>query len=143
MTSKYARDEYERRFLLGADLPACCDRREIVDRYIEGTRLRLRNLGGTLKLAKIEDLAPGHKKLTNIYLTEAEAAVFRTLRAKEVRKTRYTVVHRGKSWSIDEFESGLRIAEVEHQRGEKIDLPDWCGEEITGRAEYSGWSLSQ
>ena len=64
--SKYARIEFERRFLLErlpADVKVVAVRR-IVDRYIEGTRLRLREIidpdgAGVYKLAqKIPDETP-------------------------------------------------------------------------------------
>ena len=142
MGDKYARDEFERRFLVSENAPIG-ETRQIVDRYIVGTRLRLRDFGGVLKLGKIEDIAPGHKKLTNIYLSEVEAELLRTLPAKELRKTRHTVFYNGKQWSIDVFATGPRIAEVEHEPGESIEIPDWCAEEITGDPAYSGWSLSQ
>ena len=93
---KYARWELERRFLL-ARVPEEVDRRAaslIVDRYIDGTRLRLRRIepqdGGepTYKLGQKEAPDPSdfsRTTITNIYLSAEERAaapvLHRALRA--------------------------------------------------------------
>lgn len=64
-----------------------------------------------------------------------------------IEKTRYEVRLHDKIWEIDEFEGlnqGLIIAEVElKNENEKVTLPDWIGEEVTGDAKYYNTSLSQ
>jgi hypothetical protein len=81
MPSRYARVEIERRFLLagvpeGADVLAVT---EIDDRYLDGTRVRLRRMaqvGGATQL-KLTQKVPGpdagarQGALTTIYLSDA------------------------------------------------------------------------
>jgi hypothetical protein len=83
---KYARIERERRFLLPGPPPpaaAAAGRRRITDRYLTGTRLRLRRVDHAdtgaceVKLTqKVPAGAPGFVQglITTIYLSAAEAA---------------------------------------------------------------------
>lgn len=96
---KYALEEIERRWLV--DLAAAgplaqfpC--REIDDRYLTGTRLRLRCMrDGTQvvhKLCKKYGKAPGGvEPITNLYLTQAEYETLAQLPALAVRKHRYAI----------------------------------------------------
>jgi CYTH domain-containing protein len=92
----------------------------ILDRYIEGTTLRLRRLEDqeghaifklTQKLP--ERTFPAQQgRITNLYLTAAEHEVLAPLPAKTLRKIRYSVPPFG----IDVFEEtlkGLILAEAE------------------------------
>lgn len=62
-----------------------------------------------------------------------------------IEKTRYSVDHAGKVWTVDVFEGeneGLVMAEVELDRPqEEVDLPDWVGEEVTDDPRYRNSSL--
>jgi len=62
-----------------------------------------------------------------------------------IEKTRYIVQHNGLKWEIDDFEganNGLILAEIElSQEDQKIELPDWIGEEVTGNPDYYNASL--
>ena len=55
-------------------------------------------------------------------------------------KTRYKVEHAGKIWEVDIFEgrhAGLILAEVELESPEeKVALPDWVQEEVSGDPRY-------
>lgn len=63
-----------------------------------------------------------------------------------IKKTRYAMGR----WELDEFHDafgGLLVAEIElDSEDEGIDLPEWVGEEVTGKGEYTnaglveGWS---
>jgi len=57
-----------------------------------------------------------------------------------IDKTRYLVKYGQHTFEIDEFygeNEGLVIAEVELQsENEKIEKPDWLGEEVTGNIRY-------
>jgi len=57
-----------------------------------------------------------------------------------IDKTRYILDYKGLTWEIDEFHrenSGLVIAEVElKSESQKIELPAWIGEEVTGDERY-------
>ena len=57
-----------------------------------------------------------------------------------IDKTRYLIKYGQHTFEIDEFygeNEGLVIAEVELQsENEKIETPDWLGEEVTGNIRY-------
>lgn len=63
-----------------------------------------------------------------------------------IEKVRYSVVHGGRRWSIDEFagrHAGLVLAEVElDEPDEPVDLPTWVGEEVTDDPAYRNAALS-
>lgn len=62
-----------------------------------------------------------------------------------IEKTRYEVEYDNLTWEIDIFEGenkGLILAEVELQSvNQKVKLPDWIGEEVTGNRAYSNSNL--
>jgi hypothetical protein len=111
---KYARLEVERRFLLDA-LPDLAGARvlRITDRYVHGTRLRLRVVHeGDSVLRKLGQKVPrstSTNEHTTLYLDEAEHALLRALPADELSKTRYVL----DGWSFDEHATGLLLAETE------------------------------
>ena len=55
-------------------------------------------------------------------------------------KVRHVIIHAGAVWHIDVYEGilhGVVLAEVELQQADqKLDLPGWVGEEVTGDASY-------
>lgn len=57
-----------------------------------------------------------------------------------IEKTRHIVIYENKTFEIDVFEgknSGLTIVEVElENENEKIKLPEWIGDEVTGDEKY-------
>jgi CYTH domain-containing protein len=125
ISTKYAHIEQERRFLLPA-MPGGSheDERFVRDRYIEGTRLRLRlveqagrppehKLGQKVRLQGPPPLAVAH---TTVYLDASELALLARLPAADLSKTRRNVSIVGCTMSIDEFNgplSGLVLAETE------------------------------
>jgi CYTH domain-containing protein len=151
--SRYARTEIERRFLLdgvpdGAEVVKCVD---IEDRYIDGTRMRLRRQverDGPTVLKLTQKLpAPGahgeQGALTTFYLSDAEHAALATLPAATLRKARLSIVPYG----IDVFAApldGLFLAEVEF-----ASLDDaaafrpaaFCRAEVTGDRRFTGGAL--
>ncbi|MCK6560084.1 CYTH domain-containing protein [candidate division KSB1 bacterium] len=62
-----------------------------------------------------------------------------------IEKNRYKVAHAGLTWEIDEFfgeNNGLVVAEVELQDAQqKIELPAWIGEEVSGDPRYFNANL--
>lgn len=97
---KYAHVERERRFLLAeAALSAVTVTRMINDRYLVGTRLRLRRAersdgGCELKLTqKVPVARPGAVQglITNTYLSSAEYDLLASLPAAVLSKTRFSV----------------------------------------------------
>jgi CYTH domain-containing protein len=155
MPSKYARVEIERRFLLdgvpeGADVLAV---HEIHDRYLDGTRVRLRRMahvGGDTQLKltqKLPESDGGARQgaLTTIYLSEAEHAAFARLPAAELRKSRLRIAPYG----VDVFHgelAGLFLAEVEFASVEDAGAhaaAAFCRAEVTADRRFTGGSLAR
>lgn len=65
-----------------------------------------------------------------------------------VVKRRYRIEHKGRTWELDLFQSERVIPsmiveiEIEHE-DEKLDLPPWVGDEITGDRWYSNAMIAQ
>ena len=149
----YARVEWERRFLL-ARFPAeakVVQVRRIVDRYIDGTNLRLRRMSGadggqifklTQKLAEPR-MTARQGLITNIYLACEEFDVLSQLPARILMKTRHSVPPFG----IDVFEGELRglvLAEAEFNSAEEaaaLQLPPFLHREVTADVRFNGGRL--
>jgi CYTH domain-containing protein len=153
--SKYGKLERERRFLLRSFPPGVepqCVRR-IVDRYIVGTSLRLREMRdesgeAVYKLTQKIPMPGGGAQqgwITTIYLSANELAVFAQLPANLLRKTRHSVPPFG----IDVFEDRLRglvMAEAEFQSAEEAEalvLPHFVIREVTGDERFTGGRLAE
>jgi CYTH domain-containing protein len=155
MHSKYARVEVERRFLLagvpeGADILAVD---EIDDRYLDGTRLRLRRMaqvGGATQLKltqKVPEPDGGARQgvLTTIYLSEAEHAAFARLPAAELRKSRLSIAPYGVDVFHGELE-GLYLAEAEFgttQDAAALVPAAFCRAEVTTDRRFTGGELAR
>jgi CYTH domain-containing protein len=151
--NKYSRIERERRFLIrefpSGALVTCV--RRITDRYIEGTRLRLReqqdDRGSTVfKLTqKIPERGTGAQQghITNMYLTKDEHALLAQLPAKLLSKTRYSVPPFG----IDVFGGslkGLVLAEAEFDSADSaaaLVLPHFFVQEVSDDVRFTGGQL--
>ena len=122
---KYARVERERRWLLdpAAAVPECDDVLAIVDRYVAGSRLRLRETLArdgtrTRKLGHKVRLGEGPEEIacTSLYLDEAEWELLAGLPAAELRKERRRLHVDGRVVAVDVFAGhceGLVLAEVD------------------------------
>jgi CYTH domain-containing protein len=150
---KYARIEWERRFLLDR-FPgqAVVTRvRRIEDRYIEGTTLRLRQQRDedgqmAFKLTqKLADKTAGARQglITSMYLTATDFGVLAALPAKVLTKARHSVPPFG----IDVFDgalSGLVLAEAEFHSAVEVAtlaLPSFIGPEVSDDPRFTGGSL--
>ncbi len=64
-----------------------------------------------------------------------------------IKKTRYQLMINQKIWVVDIFDgsnSSLKIAEIElNSESEEIQVPSWCGQEITGMKSLSNASLAK
>ena len=64
-----------------------------------------------------------------------------------ITKTRYQLKINEKNWVVDSFHgsnSSLKIAEIElNSESEEIQIPSWCGKEITGIKSLSNASLAK
>lgn len=138
---KYARLEVERRFLLAA-LPDLTGARQlrITDRYVHGTRLRLRLVeeDGQAPVRKLGQKVPrgvSTNEHTTLYLDSAEHLALLMLPADELRKTRWVL----DGWAFDEHQSGLLLAETEG------DGEPWfryvC--EVTEEVAFTGGALAR
>lgn len=151
---KYARIERERRFLLSGppQVSAVLATYRIIDRYLTGTRLRLRrvqhinNGHDEYKLTqKIPAGTPGPIQglITNTYLTPAEYQVLAGLPAAVLCKTRLSVPPVG----IDIFHgplTGLITAEAEFASdtaAAAFTPPPYCTAEVTDDPRFTGGSL--
>jgi CYTH domain-containing protein len=152
--SRFARPEWERRFLLYRFPPnaqvECV--RKIVDRYITGTSLRLRRVtdsdGSTVfKLTQKHNhnaLGALQGELTTIYLAEEEYNILAALPASLLEKTRNSVPPFG----IDVFKGrlmGLLLAEAEFssaEEAETLGLPPFLSKEVTSDPRWTGGFLS-
>ena len=65
----------------------------------------------------------------------------------KITKTRYHLKINEKEWIVDSFHDSnlsLKIAEIElKSESEKIHIPSWCGQEITGEKSLSNASLAK
>jgi CYTH domain-containing protein len=153
---KYARVERERRFLLAAppDPAQVSGRRRITDRYLTGTRLRLRRVERTdngavdLKLTqKLPAGRPGAVQglITNTYLSEAEYDLLATLPGAMLSKLRVTVP----PVVVDLFDPplhGLVIAEREFRDDDTargFQPPAEVVAEVTDDPRFTGGCLAQ
>ena len=149
----YAKPERERRFLLRTDPPPGEVMRRIEDRYIDGTRLRLRRvevgLDAVYKLTqkvRVRAEDPADVSITNMYLTASEHAVFNALPGRTMSKTRHVYRVAGHDFAVDTFQGrlvGLRLAEVEVEDVvAPLPLASWIGQEVTHDDCYSGGYLA-
>jgi CYTH domain-containing protein len=156
---KYARFELERRFLCSRVPESVSDDDgwDIVDRYLPASRLRLRRMDAldgsetVFKLGKKEVPEPpdfARMTITNIYLSEAEYALLSELPALELRKRRYRVAERGRTYGVDVFEgslAGLVLAETgfDPEAEEELELPDWIERDVSQEERFTGGSLAR
>jgi CYTH domain-containing protein len=152
---KYARHEYERRFLLASpDVPDSAIRTiEINDLYFKGTRIRLRRAEtvegegagvAEYKLTqKVPDPSGGPGLITTFYLTLAEYQACSQMPGSMLRKTRMSVP----PLAVDCFRgplAGLYLAEAEFSSLSELSAyvpPDWVAAELTADARFRGGTL--
>jgi CYTH domain-containing protein len=149
---KYGRIERERRFLLGAFPSGDVVRiRHIKDRYLDGTRLRLREQadeGGPAIFKLTQKVADGesgalHELVTNIYLTADEFQLLSRLPGRMLSKVRYSIPPFGIDVFADALE-GLRLAEAEFRSAADADalaIPGYMLHEVTGDVRFTGGQL--
>ena len=151
---RYAQLEREQRWILDA-VPAEVEFvAEIVDRYILGTRLRVRRMatetGVVFKLAqKVRPIEqdPAIVKLTNMYLSADEFDAVATLPAAELHKSRWRLPWSGRSLAVDQFRgrwTGLILGEVELDAGDELlPNPPAALRDVTSDDRFSGGSLAR
>lgn len=60
----------------------------------------------------------------------------------KLEKKRFVTVYFGHKVDIDIYPSGLGVVEIEY-KDQITNLPDYCGEEITGKKKYSNIYLAK
>jgi CYTH domain-containing protein len=155
---RYARIEWERRWLVDAARRPPLEgwwMTLIEDRYIEGTRMRLRRMSrpdlGEVKwklTKKYESHDAEARPIVTSYLVEPEYEVLRALPARELVKRRYHVPFDGRYWSLDIFEGplhGLETVECEAEDATSLTAlmpPDWALREITHLPQWQCGALA-
>ena len=153
---KYARPERERRFVLEAVPAGATGERRISDRYVLGTRLRVRRMGeGREAIGKLGQKVrpvesdPGLILHTTMYLSPAELEVVDALPAATLVKRRsWLTLAGGPRMAVDVFEgelAGLILAEVElwnEQAAAAFAPPAWVGPEVTRDERFTGGRLA-
>jgi CYTH domain-containing protein len=151
--TRYSIDEIERRWLVDRDVLGPLHESvfvEITDRYLEGTRLRLRRMddgkgGAIFKLCrKYGKTSPLSEPMTNLYLTEAEYLLLSALDGREVRKRRYAM-HGG---SLDVYAGDPAVVIFECEFATEAAAiafvpPDFVGEELTGDGSRDGAAIAR
>jgi CYTH domain-containing protein len=158
--TKYSRIEYERRFLVrataawrGAVRPGS---KRIEDKYLHGTRLRLRAVTDTasnertLKLTKKSDSPSVYfRTISRILLSNDELRVFDALPGDRLTKTRHHVLHLDRVFAVDVFDGlleGLILCEVEASSLDDVmctSPPAFVHCEVTEDPFFSGANLSR
>jgi hypothetical protein len=123
----------------------------IEDRYLLGTRLRLRRMtpdaGGPVqhKLGQKVPVEPGVVLHTTMYLTAEEHARLSALPGAELRKVRHRVERGGRWFSVDRLlgrHAGLVLVEIELAGDEAVEPPPFAGDEVTTDERFSGGWLA-
>lgn len=129
---KYAVVERERRYLLAKLPEGVTSTKEILDRYVIGTRLRLREVreddgSVTRKLGHKVRLTDGPAEVacTNFYLDDEEWNLLAALPARLLRKKRHMVQRDGLLVSIDEHADGTLVAEIDDHDYPSQFIPRW------------------
>lgn len=149
---KYAVLERERRYRV-ASLPQRVDSTaEIVDHYVIGTRLRLREVlyedGTTVrKLSHKVRLTDGPAEIacTNLYLDDDEWEILQQLPTKVVRKRRHIVRRDGLAVAVDEHTDGTLLAEIDDGEESSTRTPEWLEiiEDVTDDERWTGARLAR
>jgi hypothetical protein len=157
---KYARYERERRFLLPAPPPELDPSRgfqRFCDLYLEGTRLRLREVrapDGAIVERKLNQKLPdpeghaGRRVITSLYLDAAEYALLAALPGRRLEKRRHPFASAGRVFGVDVFEgplAGLVLAEVELESDAELaafPTPPFARCEVTGLPFFTGGALA-
>jgi len=157
---KYSRVEYERRFFVRpeSDWRSGLEPggRTIDDKYLRGTRLRLRVVRDlatderTVKLTKkAESPSPFYRTLSRILLTPAEHRVFERLDGDRLTKVRRHCVQDGRRYAVDEFAgelAGLVLCEVEAAGLDELmraTIPPFADREVTNDPFFDGANLAR
>lgn len=149
---KYAVVERERRYLVTTVPGPVVAVRHITDRYVDGTRLRLREVvaddgSTTRKLTQKVRLGTDAREVacTNLYLDEAEWLSLAGLPSRTSRKTRHVVEREGWRLVVDEHEDGTLVAEIDDGEHPSTGVPVWLDvvRDVTDDEAWTGAALAR
>ena len=149
---KYAVVERERRFLVARLPDGVHGTKEISDRYVIGTRMRLREvreidgtvvrkLGHKVRVGK----GPAEVACTNFYVNADEWTVLLTLPALTVHKKRHMIQRDGWIVGVDEHGDGTLVAEIDDDDRPSSDVPGWLDvlEDVSEDERWTGAALAR
>lgn len=148
---KYAVIERERRFLVRSVPSGVTGVSQIRDRYIDASRLRLREVRGldgrvVRKLGQKIRLGDGPSAIacTSVYLDDEEWSLLSSLPARVVTKRRHHLDRDGVHAVIDELEDGTLLAEIDDGDRPPAQVPSWLDviADVTGDEAWTGGSIA-
>lgn len=86
-------------------------------------------------------LTPTDRIEINMPVTLEDAEKLVEIAPYVLEKERYAFLWNGQDTVIDIYPSGLKVVEVEYV--EKLDMPPFCGKEITGQNQYSNIQIAK
>ncbi len=139
--------EIERKFTVKGDFKCYSEKSIYVKQGYISTdpertvRVRIAGDKGFITIKGIADKSQMKRFEWEKEIPEYEAEeLFSLCKKPVVEKTRYIVKYKNHIFEVDEFlgnNDGLIIAEVEFNSvDEKIELPEWIGEEVTGDKRF-------
>lgn len=149
---KYAVVERERRYLVARVPDGVEQVVEIVDRYVEGTRLRLREVRAadgsvTRKLGQKVRLGEGPAEVacTNLYLDDAEWDLLAALPARVLRKRRHLLRRDDLLVAVDEHADGTLVAEIDDRDRPSDVVPAWLEvlRDVSADEAWTGAALAR
>ena len=137
--------EIERKYLVDLENVVLQNGIDIKQGYIKTAdntvvRVRIKGKKGFLTI-KGENVGASRLEFEyEIPLEEADEMLEKLCSNPIIDKTRYEIQHENHLWELDVFygeNDGLVVAEVElEDENEKISLPSWVKEEVTGDIKY-------
>ena len=144
--------EIERKFLVDAEKISelnLSDGEKIFQGYLsteknKTVRVRVKGEKGFLTI-KSKNVGIVRSEFEYEIPVEDAEEILKLCEPKVLQKIRYKVEHAGKIFEVDIFSGkhqGLILAEVElNSPNEKIDLPNWLGEEVSDNPKYFNSNL--
>ncbi len=155
---KYSQFENERKWLVSRDVKSKIEgtwHYQIIDRYIVGSKIRLRSATDSETGKSIYKLTKKYgigdcfsEPISSFYISRKEYDLFKDLPHKQITKKRHLLKDGDIAYSIDVFEedhSELILAEVEAPDIKtlmSIPMPSFAIKEVTEDSEYSGGYLA-
>ena len=136
--------EKERKFALKW-MPKTISKNEIKQAYLlfeENKHLRVRIIDDTYAYLTLKTMHSAQIRTEYEYSIPLSDAYEMFISSKiKLTKTRYKTLYNGNCVDIDIFPNGMSVVEIEYE-DELTELPEYCGEEITGVAKYSNVSIA-